>query len=217
MAISGVTVQSGVVLTAGLEAYARVLRGSVQNTVPLTITSGVRSAEKQAAAMLAKLKSGDDLHELYANDATISKLMASGKNVSTWTRILKEETAKGISISKHLGGGSFDVQTRGLTDDQVGQIKAAIKATGGSYIHESIPPHLHVDVPAKFAVGSALEVAQHRALSVVSKTAHSPYAWGVLGLSALVLGVVIYNRGRRPHGPEITQAQSLPEEGKHAA
>lgn len=211
MAVQGVTYRPGVQMTSGLEAYVRVLRGSLQSAVPLTITSGVRTAEKQAEAMLTKLNSGDDLHALYGNDALVARLIASGKNATTWAKIIQDAVAKGASISRHMGGGSFDVHTKTLTDAQVGQIKAAVQATGGRYLHESIPPHLHVDVPAKFAVGSLVDTAKQQALTVATRAVHSPYAWGMLGVSAVLLGVAIVYSKRGSHGPEkVDQAQASP-------
>lgn len=204
--IQGVNVRSGVVLTAGLAAYLRALRGSLDPAVPLTVTSGVRSASAQADAMLKKLQAGgaQELYEVYASDATVKKLLDSGRDATTWARIIQDETAKGVRLSRHLGGGSLDLHTATLSSAQVDKIKAAVKATGGSYLYEDAPPHLHVDVPAKFATGSAIEVAETRLARVGTRVARSPWAWGFLGVATLGIAAVLIMKPKKemPHAPQ---------------
>jgi hypothetical protein len=205
-AISGVTVRSGVILTAGLVAYLRALRGSLDASVPLTVTSGVRSAAAQASAMLKKLDAGgaQELYDVYQSDATVKRLLDSGRDAATWAKIIQDETSKGVRLSRHLGGGSFDLHTSTLSADQLGKMKAAVVATGGRYLYEDAPPHLHVDVPAKFAVGSAVEVAEMKAktaLTLVGRSAgsavRSPWAWVFVGGAAVALAVVVVRRRKR--------------------
>lgn len=204
--IQGVTVRAGVVLTAGLAAYLRALRGSLDPSVPLTVTSGVRSASAQADAMLKKLQAGgaQELYDVYASDATVRKLLDSGRDAATWARIIKAETAKGIRLSRHLGGGSLDIHTATLSAAQVDKIKAAVKATGGSYLYEDAPPHLHVDVPLKFATGSVVEVAEARLARAGARAAHSPWAWGFLGVTTLGVAAVLILKSKKeaPHAPQ---------------
>lgn len=159
MAAQSYTAASGVILTGGQTAFLKALRAILDPSVPLHVTSGVRDAGRQAEAMLVKYRAGGAkaLYDLYAADSTITKLVKTKATGAEWTKVLKAEVAAGARITKHMGGGSLDIQTKTLTGAQVQKLLAAVKAMGATYIQESTPPHLHVDLPAKYAVASAAE------------------------------------------------------------
>jgi hypothetical protein len=189
---AGIEVASGVLLTAGIRAYLNVLRRAVPASIPLYVTSGVRDDESQARAMLGKLKAGGaaELYKVYAADSVVAKLLAAAPTVDAWSAIIRQATADGVRLSRHLGGGSVDLRTKNLTDAQVKAIQAAVTQTGGKSLYEGAPPHLHVDLPTTYAVASAGEEVAHRARQALP-------VWVTLSVvGAAVLGILVLRRKR---------------------
>lgn len=152
---SGVSVKDGVVLTAGMSKYLGVLRGALDSSVPLTVTSGERDPSSQAAAMLNKMnaKGEGELYKVYAqNRALIEELLKQPRTVSAWAAFIK---AKGQGLSRHLKGGAVDLRTRDLKPGQLDLIRKAVAQTGGRAYTEY--DHLHVDLPASYALVSVAE------------------------------------------------------------
>lgn len=193
---SGIEVASGVILTTGIRAYLNVLRRAVPASIPLYVTSGVRDAESQARAMLGKFKAGGaaELYKVYAADSVVAKLVAAPATVDAWRRIIQQASEDGVQLSRHFGGGSFDIRTKNLTDAQIKAVQAAVTSTGGKPLYETAPPHLHVDLPASYAIASAGE----RAGTEVAKRARQALplwvTFSVVG--AAVLGILVLRRKR---------------------
>lgn len=189
---SGIEVAAGVILTAGIRAYLNLLRRALPATIPLYVTSGVRDDEAQARAMLGKFKAGGaaELYKVYAADSVVAKLLAASPSVDAWAAIIRQATADGIRLSRHLGGGSVDLRTKNLTDAQVRALQAAVTKTGGKSLYEGAPPHLHVDLPTTYAVASAGEEVAHRARQALP-------VWVTLSVvGAAVLGILVLRRKR---------------------
>jgi len=123
----------------------------------MTVTSGSRTAAKQANAMMTKfglgLKSG-----LYANKAALATLRAlydrdraEGKSDADIEKDLATEIEKqmkdGVYISNHLRDRAADISTIGLSDKEIAAIIAAAKTQGAKVLHEGSPPHIHVQFP----------------------------------------------------------------------
>lgn len=127
--------------------------------VPIYVTDGERTARDQAGAMLTKARrydaalaagqtpaQSDDLRWLYQQSADlISRLLASGRDLDTWTAMIQADLDAGHYVSRHLRAGAVDVRTRDRSPEDVAAIVAGVTALGGRALQES--DHLHVDVP----------------------------------------------------------------------
>lgn len=116
--------------------------------VPWIVTSGTRSPAQQAAAMGSKIERGENLYDLYAQDDLVSEILAvigstTAPDVAAMTAVIEAQVARGAYISRHLREDALDFRTRGLTDDQVDRMVAAVRAEGGQALVES--DHLHVE------------------------------------------------------------------------
>lgn len=189
MSIAGVTLRPGVSLTAGQEAYLRLLRTRVPERVSIIVTSAGRGYYSQAAAMLKKYQAGgaQELYDVYAADATITKLLAAPRTTDAWAQIIKQDVESGVRLSRHLAGGAVDLHTSTLTKAEVDALVAGVKATGGRPLLEDAPVHLHVDLPTGYAVASGAETA-------------APVWLGLGAVGALVLVAVAWRR-RSQKGP----------------
>lgn len=187
MTVAGVSVKSGVVLTPDMEAFLARFVSAAQG-IPVTVTSGVRTAAAQAAAMLAKAqrKDGgssswsDDLNQLYAKalGPQISQLLASGRSLATWTALIDGWARSGIYLSDHMRGNALDIRTSGLTAAQKSTLQAAARTAGASSaVLES--DHLHVEIG-----GGSLQRATQTALVAASSV--SWRTWGAVGVVGML-------------------------------
>lgn len=127
---------------AWLQLYAQAAAGK---GIPVTATSGRRSSRRQAAAMLAKVERGEDLHALYRDEEQISELLQGARTVDRWAAIIDGYTARGRSISNHLSGKAVDIRTRDWSKTQLEQAAAlALAMKAKRAIIES--DHLHIEV-----------------------------------------------------------------------
>jgi hypothetical protein len=192
--ISGVTTNSGVVLSAEAEEYLRRLRTALPSSVQLHVTSGTRTAQSQAQAMLDKATAAeklgrsayDELHAIYKNDALIDVLLALPRELTAWTTTIAARAAAGEYISAHQRGRSFDLRSSVLDSSSLSLLKNAISSSGGKYLVEDAPPHIHVDVPDG-------DPSTWRAVSLSG----SGSGWGLAALAllaALGIGGVVWSR-----------------------
>lgn len=181
-------------LTAGMRAYADVLQAAVGD-VPVLVTSGYRTPEEQASAMLNKLrtKGPGELRSLYGKSGrpVVEALLAAPATVEAWAAIIRE---KGPRLSRHLWQGAFDLRTRDLTAAQLAKLRAAVTATGGRPLTEY--DHLHVDLPPKYAAMSAAEGAASSAIQVAAWSAKRGIALSLL-IAAVGVGVVAWQKRRK--------------------
>ncbi len=116
------------------------------------ITSGVRNARRQAAAMYDKYRSGDKLVGLYGSKAEpIARVCAQAKNreaaIKEIEQIILDFSKRGILMSRHMPGKAFDVSKDKMSAANRAAFLEAVKAAGGlSVINEGKPPHFHVDI-----------------------------------------------------------------------
>jgi len=146
-AIPGVTVSSGVNWTEETRDFVSRLRDILDPSIPLHITSAMRTPEEQARAMLKKYDLGgaDEIIKVYGKN-TARHFLSEPANVSSWTNVVLrlQEEGKGFT-SQHLLGKAVDIRTRNLSSDQISDLVGAVEAAGGRPLIESNPPHLHVD------------------------------------------------------------------------
>lgn len=130
-------------LSARAAAAAQELaRLAAAEGLPLLFTSGRRTPLDQAAAMLDKVRRGENLRTLYRSaGATLDRLFAAPQTTSAWASII----AGAPAISRHLTGDAADIRTAGLSDAQVYRLgELAIAAGFTRAVRES--DHLHVQL-----------------------------------------------------------------------
>lgn len=123
-----------------IEAIAR--QAGALGLSRVTVTSGTRSMEGQARAMLAKLeKYGPaDLLEVYGKKA--AGILAQPPDLESWTAYLERTTAEGVRWTRHTAGEALDLRTRDLTQREQELQVQAVRAAGYSAYTEA--DHLHV-------------------------------------------------------------------------
>lgn len=136
---------SSIVLTSYLNSQLDKLANGVD--FPIVVTSGVRTARQQAAAMFGKIEAGDSNLGLYLNRDFAAGVVAAYPDLEKAAQVVSEFAATGGG-STHLRAQAFDIRTRDLTSVQIAQLEKAVneRLIGASSILESAPPHLHVTV-----------------------------------------------------------------------
>ena len=144
---------SAVVLDDFLRGKANDIASSL--SFPLFLTSGIRTEPSQARGLRVKFDLGDNVHALYRQKDLINEV------ISAWNLsgggdageaailvVLYAQTARGRYLSAHMRGRCFDIRSKDKTAHEIEEIKAAIVASGGRYVIESKPPHIHVEYAA---------------------------------------------------------------------
>lgn len=143
---AGVTAGSGVALNAAQVDFLRRLRARVPADVPLHVTSGTRTAEDQARALVTKRDLGDDLRALYrSNRAVIDEVLAVPNRVDAIAAVLRRNAQAGRVLSRHMRGDAVDLRNRNLNPAQRQTILAAAGALGAKAFEEAKPPHIHIE------------------------------------------------------------------------
>lgn len=178
--VPGVTANTGAALNDRMIAFLRVLRA--RTSAPIHVNSGERDALEQAQAMLTKLAAGGagELRRLYRDDQAVEELLHLPRTADAWASRIQALAEEGRMLSRHMRGAAVDLRTRGLTADQVEELKAAVRALGGRTLQEGAPPHLHVDLPAVVSDETDDE------LPVVG------WSWGRMLAAGAVVGVVCW-------------------------
>lgn len=189
--IPGVYAKPGVVWTPTITDFTTALRSQLPASVPLVVTSGLRTAEKQASALKAKRDLGDDLSALYVRGngpAIVKAIYAVPNDVSQMAKVLEGFMDKGIYMSQHMTGTAIDFRLRGLNSSQVDRIVEAAKALGGNVVVEDAPPHIHVG-----ARGTEAKVKAALARAGKGSTRKA----GPFLLALMALGIWRWNRSRK--------------------
>jgi hypothetical protein len=153
---SGVSGNAGLVINASQVAFLAALRAAVPG-IPLHVTSGTRTPEAQAAALVIKRSRGEDLRKLYRANADIaSALMAAPNTTSAMAAIIRRYMDQGRYLSRHMRGDAVDLRSRNLTSAQVQQVMAAAARLGAKPLLES--DHIHVERVGNLASDVALAV-----------------------------------------------------------
>jgi hypothetical protein len=125
--------------------FIAALRRAVPASIPIYVTSGTRTPERQAAALKTKRDMGDNLYKLYRADYIVKELMAVPNTVSAMAPIIRKWAQKGVFMSRHMRGDAVDLRSRNLTKSQIDTVMAAAKRLGAKAIYESKPPHIHIE------------------------------------------------------------------------
>jgi hypothetical protein len=123
-----------------IEAIAR--QAGARGLEVVTVTSGTRSVEDQARAMLRKLElfGPGDLMKVYGEKAR--GILEQPADLASWAAYLEQTTAAGVRWTRHTAGEALDLRTRDLTPEQREAQVQAVKAAGYGALVEA--DHLHV-------------------------------------------------------------------------
>jgi len=148
----------GVMISPEIEVKVKQLADNYHalTNKDIVVTSGIRTAQRQAEAMYAKLAGGDDL-AVYKNQdiaQAIRKIYIDGTNTNQTEETIitairteiDKQIAKGIFISQHLRKGAVDIRSRDMSDAEKAQFRVAAEGIAETVILETTPPHFHVQL-----------------------------------------------------------------------
>lgn len=154
----GTTIRDGVVLSMSAYVGLWAIAASYGFGL-LDVTSGTRTSEAQAAAMLAK--PAESLHALYARDDIIETLLAAQRTVAAWSAIIDAYAADGDYLSDHQKGDALDF----ARPSDPAALIAACRRVGleaideGNHVHaEGLPGPVALGVPAVASAAALLLV-----------------------------------------------------------
>jgi hypothetical protein len=147
-------IREGVVLNENAKAKLSAIGQEYQRKTGKTIdiTSGTRTAYRQAGAMFTKIQLGNSFSE-YKNRAAVSEILttyrqakAAGKSAEkikqAMSDTIQNQVNRQIYISRHLQGGAADVSLIGL--DRNAFREAVRNVTGQEPLYEGKPRHFHL-------------------------------------------------------------------------
>lgn len=114
----------------------------------IVVTSGIRSPEEQARAMIAKLQRGEDLTKIYKDDVFAIKFTSLYNSGTIFGDLVKFVQEYRPYPSRHLAGLAIDLRSSnawGYTHEMRNDMYAASKELGFSPFQES--DHLHIGLP----------------------------------------------------------------------
>tara|TARA_B100000085_G_scaffold131650_1_gene119921 strand:+ start:7773 stop:8987 length:1215 start_codon:yes stop_codon:yes gene_type:complete len=170
--IAGVKVIGPQLLTLAMVGYIVDLKQYMDSKdirIPLNITSGYRTAEKQAQIMY-NYGTDAQLRKLYKNSIQIEKFITEKrKGLAAATDCVKQYASIGVNFSKHQQQLGFDLRTKDLSDEQVSQLMNVLRQTGAKPLFEPLGcskggiggspskrgcknEHIHVGVAARYAM-----------------------------------------------------------------
>lgn len=147
-------VREGVILNENAKAKLSTIGQEYQRRTGKTfdVTSGTRTAYRQAGAMFTKIQLGDDFSE-YKNRAAVSEILATYRQAKAASKsgeqikqaisdTIQSQVDRQTYISRHLKGGAADVSVIGL--DQKAFRESVKSVTGQEPLYEGKPPHFHM-------------------------------------------------------------------------
>ena len=140
----GWAMKNGVVLNDRIRAFLDLLYQT--SGVPFVVTSGVRTARAQAAAMLTKIEQGADLYGTYKASLRdfISAIYQAAPDVAEMTAVVEDFLSRGIVPSRHLLGDAVDIRIKDLDESAIARLDAAGRSLGATTLREGSPPCLHM-------------------------------------------------------------------------
>lgn len=178
------------------EAHYRFLwELRARTSAPIYVTSGRRSIEAQARAMLGKLQAGgaQEIRDVYS-DAVAEAVLAAPPTEAAWAAALRSLVARGVSPSRHLIGDALDIRNKDLTAAEQADIVTAAQALGARVLVEDAPPHIHID-----RIGGTFSAVAQTAVNVYKAR---PKVWNSVtlgfGAAAGVLLLLLFRRRRTP-------------------
>lgn len=140
----GYTVLSAVEMTPYLESVSK----QIADRLPfdIVVTSGVRTARRQAQAMFTKIELGDDLIAVYSDDSFAQGVMNAYPNLDAATQFVQGYFNAGGG-SSHGRGLGLDLRTKDQSESNIAQMIAVTDGLGFRPFREYTPPHLHLTLP----------------------------------------------------------------------
>ena len=152
------TLLSGVTLSVAVKKKVKEIADDYNSLSgkTITITSGTRTAESQAAAMYGKLAGGDTLsvyrdqtsaqaiRKVYDDGIAATPPKARDVIISEIKTKIDGQIVTKKFISKHLKQGAVDVRSRNMTLEDKKHFKTAAKKVATTVILETTPPHFHL-------------------------------------------------------------------------
>lgn len=134
---------AGVKVTQEQVDFLYRLRAATPPDVPIHVTSGLRTIEQQAAAMLKKYELGGaaEIKSIYGSNGV--RILLYPPTVEAWAGAIRVMVAEGKWVQKHTLGKAVDIRIRGLTSSQLQALVDAARRVGGRPLVERLPPHLH--------------------------------------------------------------------------
>lgn len=153
------TMESDVVMSPPLRRtvaeLAQAFRASAGRS--FHVTSGTRTPLGQARAMFDKLASGGRLTGLYRDyDAARqieeayrrTRRAGRGPCVAAMARVVSEQIARGLYISRHLHSGAVDIRSRDMSGRERRAFRSLVaRRRGVRLLEEGRPPHFHLEFP----------------------------------------------------------------------
>jgi hypothetical protein len=164
---------SNVVISSAMANFVVDLRKliSAQQINIIYITSGVRTAEAQARALVTKREinkcnsaivgkpsAGDPcypVYKLYAQKQLILEGLQVNNDISSMEAVFARQISNGKFLSKHMTGLGIDMRTINLTEEQRAILMKACESLGAKATYETDPKHLHVGIPKSYRGGSS--------------------------------------------------------------
>ena len=171
--VNVVPVGSDIVVSSAIANFVVELRKQIsqQQINIIYITSGVRTAEAQARALVTKREinkcnsaivgkpaAGDPcypVYKLYAQKQLILEGLQVNNDISSMEAVFAKQINNGKYLSKHMTGLGMDMRTTNLTEEQRALLIEACKSLGASATYETDPKHLHVGIPKSYRDGSS--------------------------------------------------------------
>jgi hypothetical protein len=166
----GISVASGVSMNDTIVDWLNNLRSVLSSSIPIYVTSGIRTASAQGSAMYSKYVSAGEgssgwqaLYDTYSDDSIIDDIK---DDITGWTG-LSDPTESGFqsalasiesrglldNLTDHAKGDALDIRTVDLSSSQIRSLISAAESLGARTLYETYPPHLHVDGLALGALG----------------------------------------------------------------
>ena len=144
----GISKASAVKLTEPITVFMADLRSRLPSSIPLLLTSGYRDPAAQAMAMANKVKLGESLRKLYADDFA-DAVMGAYPDIGEMASVIASFAVRGRG-SRHLTGQAVDLRSYTMTSAQIQQVLSAARDLGGKAIYEDTPAHIHIEVPVGY-------------------------------------------------------------------
>lgn len=153
---AGWTASNGVDITPKVRAFLDRLVKTVTPGTRVHVTSGRRSAERQASALYDKRRLDGDanVRKLYKQKDLIDEILAAPNDKGAMAEILRAQEARGRYLSGHQRDDAVDLR---VVDQKTGELYpqreidnllAGVKRAGGKGFLEKNPYHIHTDVTA---------------------------------------------------------------------
>lgn len=140
-----------VLLDSNLEAYLDLLAAKLP--FDIIVTSGIRTARQQAAAMFKKVELGEDLTDTYKDKQFARDMQAAYPDIQQGESIVKDYFRRGGG-SSHQRNMGIDLRTYDKTDAQIQTMIETVESMGDFALLEPTPPHLHITLKKNYQKGS---------------------------------------------------------------